>query len=143
MGGVGDQVDGGFVAGDEQQDGGGHQVRRGHAAAGAGVGGEGAEDAGAGVAAFGVDQVGQVGAHFLACLLLIEATARFAMELGFHVTLVTDATAALSPEMMHATHELNGSTYAQAIVTTEQLIAALGMPAPLGPTGPGGEVSRH
>ncbi|MFI1765904.1 isochorismatase family cysteine hydrolase [Streptomyces sp. NPDC020800] len=54
----------------------------------------------------------------------VEATARFAMELGYHVTLVRDATAALSAEMMHAAHELNGPTYAQAIVTTDQLVAA-------------------
>ncbi|GGU93731.1 isochorismatase [Streptomyces filipinensis] len=56
----------------------------------------------------------------------IEATARYAMELGYHVTLVTDATASLRPEMMHAAHRLNGPTYAQAIVTTDQLTAALG-----------------
>ncbi|RVU28123.1 cysteine hydrolase [Streptomyces antnestii] len=56
----------------------------------------------------------------------IEATARYAMELGYHVTLVTDATASFSPEMMHAAHRLNGPTYAQAIVTTDQLTAALG-----------------
>ncbi|MGW5280374.1 isochorismatase family cysteine hydrolase [Streptomyces collinus] len=59
----------------------------------------------------------------------VEATARFAMELGYHVTLVTDATAALSPDMMRAAHELNGPTYAQAIVTTDQLLAALGGPS--------------
>ncbi|MGW5479200.1 isochorismatase family cysteine hydrolase [Streptomyces sp. NPDC004008] len=38
----------------------------------------------------------------------VEATARFATELGYHVTLVRDATAALSPERMHAAHELTG-----------------------------------
>jgi len=38
----------------------------------------------------------------------IESSGRFAMELGYHVTLVRDATAAFSPEMMHAAHELNG-----------------------------------
>jgi nicotinamidase-related amidase len=32
------------------------------------------------------------------------------MELGYHVTLVTDATAAYSQEMMHAAHKLNGPT---------------------------------
>jgi hypothetical protein len=36
----------------------------------------------------------------------IESAGRFAMELGYHVTLVTDATAAFSPEMMHAAHKL-------------------------------------
>ncbi|HLZ66910.1 MAG TPA: isochorismatase family cysteine hydrolase [Aliidongia sp.] len=55
----------------------------------------------------------------------IESTARFAMELGYHVTLVRDATAALRPEMMHAAHELNGPTFAHAIRTTAELIAAL------------------
>ncbi|WP_266181390.1 isochorismatase family cysteine hydrolase [Dyella humicola] len=55
----------------------------------------------------------------------IECSARFASELGYHVTLVRDATAALSPELMHAAHELNGPTYAHAILTTEQLIASL------------------
>jgi nicotinamidase-related amidase len=47
------------------------------------------------------------------------------MELGYHVTLVTDATAAFSTEMMHAAHKLNGPTFAHAIVTTAELIAAL------------------
>ncbi|MCF4998577.1 isochorismatase family protein [Pseudomonas syringae] len=55
----------------------------------------------------------------------IEATARYATELGYHVTLVRDATAAFKPEMMHAAHELNGPTFAHSIVTTEQLIATL------------------
>ncbi len=55
----------------------------------------------------------------------IESTARFAMELGYHVTLVRDATAAFAPEMMHAAHQLNGPTFAHAIVTTEELIGIL------------------
>ena len=55
----------------------------------------------------------------------IEATARYAMELGYHVTLVRDATAAFRPEMMHAAHELNGPTYAHSIVSTHELIEAL------------------
>lgn len=55
----------------------------------------------------------------------IESTARFAMELGYHVTLVRDATAAFGPEMMRAAHELNGPTFAHAIVTTNELITAL------------------
>jgi nicotinamidase-related amidase len=36
------------------------------------------------------------------------ATASFAMELGYHGTLVRDATAAFQHELMHAAHELNG-----------------------------------
>ena len=55
----------------------------------------------------------------------IEATGRFAMELGFHVTLVTDATADFSAEAMHAAHVINGPAYAHAITTTDPLIAEL------------------
>lgn len=55
----------------------------------------------------------------------IDSTARFAMELGYHVTLVRDATAAFSHELMHAAHELSGPTFAHAILTTAELIAAL------------------
>lgn len=55
----------------------------------------------------------------------IESTARYAMDIGYHVTLVRDATAALSKKMMLAAHELNGPTYAHAILTTDELIAAL------------------
>ena len=55
----------------------------------------------------------------------IESTGRFGMELGYHVTLVTDATAAFSPEAMHAAHAINGPTFAHAIVTTDELIAQL------------------
>lgn len=55
----------------------------------------------------------------------IESTARFAMELGYHVTLVRDATAAFSAELMHAAHALNGPTFAHAIRTTAEVVAAL------------------
>jgi nicotinamidase-related amidase len=55
----------------------------------------------------------------------IESTGRFGMELGYHVTLVKDATAAFSQEAMHAAHAINGPTYAHSIVTTEELLARL------------------
>jgi nicotinamidase-related amidase len=55
----------------------------------------------------------------------IESTGRFAMELGYHVTLVRDATAAFSPEHMHAAHGLNGPTFAHAILSTHDLLASL------------------
>ncbi|MGF6732004.1 nicotinamidase-related amidase [Paraburkholderia youngii] len=55
----------------------------------------------------------------------IESTSRFAMELGYHVTLVRDATAAFTREMMRAAHELNGPTFAHEILTTAELVAAL------------------
>jgi nicotinamidase-related amidase len=55
----------------------------------------------------------------------IETTAKFASELGYHVTLVRDATAAGSPEAMHAAHELNGPTFAHAILKSKEVIASL------------------
>jgi nicotinamidase-related amidase len=73
--------------------------------------------------------------HIIAVGLLantcIESTSRFAMELGYHVTLVRDATAAFSHEMMHAAHHLNGPTFAHSILTTQELLARLpgAMPA--------------
>ncbi|MDM8177833.1 MULTISPECIES: isochorismatase family cysteine hydrolase [Olivibacter] len=67
--------------------------------------------------------------HVIAIGLLantcVEGTCRFAMELGYHVTLVKDATAAFTKEMMHAAHVLNGPTYAHLILTTEELVKAL------------------
>jgi nicotinamidase-related amidase len=70
----------------------------------------------------GIEKVIVVGLLANTC---IESTARFAMELGYHVTLVTDATAAFSHEAMHAAHALNGPTYAHAILATRGLVAAL------------------
>lgn len=55
----------------------------------------------------------------------IECTGRFASELGYHVTLVSDATAAFTREAMHAAHVLNGPTFAHAILTTRELVEAL------------------
>jgi nicotinamidase-related amidase len=55
----------------------------------------------------------------------IESTSRYGMELGYHVTLVRDATAAFKPEMMHAAHELNGPTFAHSITTTAELVQVL------------------
>ncbi|MFA8388201.1 MAG: isochorismatase family cysteine hydrolase [Pelagibaca sp.] len=56
----------------------------------------------------------------------IETSARYAAELGYHVTLVRDATAAMSPDAMHAAHAINGPTYAHAILTTAELLQKLG-----------------
>jgi nicotinamidase-related amidase len=55
----------------------------------------------------------------------IESTGRFAMELGYHVTLVKDATAAFSHDHMHAAHGLNGPTFAHSILRTSELLTAL------------------
>ncbi|MEY9882909.1 isochorismatase family cysteine hydrolase [Bradyrhizobium sp. USDA 329] len=55
----------------------------------------------------------------------IEATVRFAAELGYDVTVVKDAVADYSEEMMHAALEINMPNYASAIVTTDEIVAAL------------------
>jgi nicotinamidase-related amidase len=47
------------------------------------------------------------------------------MELGFHVTLVRDGTAARSQEAMHAALNIDGPTYAHAILTTAELVKAI------------------
>jgi nicotinamidase-related amidase len=57
----------------------------------------------------------------------VEATGRFGMELGYHVTLVSDATAAFNPEGMTAAR-VNGPMFAHATLTTNELLAALPEP---------------
>ena len=58
----------------------------------------------------------------------IEATVRFAAELGYDVTVVKDATADYSDEMMHAALDINMPNYASAIVSTEEIVAAIAAP---------------
>jgi nicotinamidase-related amidase len=55
----------------------------------------------------------------------IEATIRFAAELGYEVTMVKDATADYSDEMMHAALHINIPNYATTIVNTGQIVSAL------------------
>ncbi len=52
----------------------------------------------------------------------IEATVRFAAELGYEVTVVKDATADYSDEMMHAALDINLPNYASAILTTNEIV---------------------
>jgi nicotinamidase-related amidase len=52
----------------------------------------------------------------------VESTVRFAAELGYQVTMVKDATADYTDEMMHASLDLNIPNYASAIVTTDQIV---------------------
>ena len=52
----------------------------------------------------------------------IEATVRFAAELGYEVTVVKDATADYSDEEMHAALDINIPNYASAIVTTNEIV---------------------
>jgi len=63
--------------------------------------------------------------HEFSCSPLCGRRSHYASELGYHVTLVRDATAAFSPEAMHSAHEIDGPTFAHAIVTTAELIATL------------------
>lgn len=56
----------------------------------------------------------------------VEATGRRAAELGHHVTIVKDATAAFRWEEWRATIEANAPTFAHAVVSTEQAIAGFG-----------------
>jgi nicotinamidase-related amidase len=56
----------------------------------------------------------------------IEATVRFAAELGYDVTVVSDATADYSEEMMHAALALNMPNYANAIVKTKEIVDQIG-----------------
>ena len=51
----------------------------------------------------------------------VEATVRYAAELGYQVTMIKDATADYSNEEMHAALDVNIPNYASAIVTSEEL----------------------
>jgi ureidoacrylate peracid hydrolase len=55
----------------------------------------------------------------------VEATVRFAAELGYDVTMVKDATASYSDEEMHAAIDINIPNYANAIVTTNEIVASI------------------
>ena len=54
----------------------------------------------------------------------VEGTGRWALELGYSVTLAKDATAAFTKEWTHAAVELNGPLYAD-VLTTAQVIAGI------------------
>jgi len=55
----------------------------------------------------------------------VEATIRFAAELGYGVTMVRDATADYSDEEMHAALDVNIPNYASDIVTTDQVVSSI------------------
>jgi len=55
----------------------------------------------------------------------IEATARSAVDLGYHVTLVTDAVAAFSPKEHHKTVAEIYPLIAHAVLVTNQVVDAL------------------
>ena len=55
----------------------------------------------------------------------VEATIRFAAELGYEVTMVKDATADYSDVEMHAALDVNIPNYASAILTTNEVVASI------------------
>ena len=55
----------------------------------------------------------------------IEATVRYAAELGYDVTVVRDATADYSDEMMRAALDINIPNYASAVVTTKEVVNSI------------------
>jgi ureidoacrylate peracid hydrolase len=70
----------------------------------------------------GIHQLILIGLIAHTCL---EATARYAAELGYEVTVVKDATADYSDEFMHAALVSNLPNYANAIVTADQVVNSL------------------
>ena len=55
----------------------------------------------------------------------MEATVRYAAELGYDVTVIKDATADYSDEEMHAALDVNIPNYASAIGTTDEIVASI------------------
>jgi ureidoacrylate peracid hydrolase len=72
----------------------------------------------------GIHQVIVIGLIAHTC---IEATVRFAAELGYDVTVVRDATADYTDEMMHAALDINLPNYANAIVSTTEVVDAISL----------------
>jgi ureidoacrylate peracid hydrolase len=55
----------------------------------------------------------------------VEATVRYAAELGYEVTVVQNATASYSDEHMHSALEVNIPNYASALVTTSEIVGVI------------------
>ena len=55
----------------------------------------------------------------------VEATVRYAAELGYEVTMVKDATADYSDNEMHAALEVNLPNYASAMASTNEIVDAI------------------
>ena len=88
----------------------------------------------------------QRGLHQLIVMGLIahicmEATVRYAAELGYEVTAVQDATASDSAEAMHAVLAVTIPNSARAMVTTNEVVDALAAVHPCGIRAPGLNVS--
>src|SRR5262249_39790345 len=70
----------------------------------------------------GVHQLVVVGLLAHTC---VESTVRFGAELGYEITMVKDATASFTQEQMHAALEINLPNYASAIVSADEIVAAI------------------
>jgi ureidoacrylate peracid hydrolase len=75
-------------------------------------------------------QLEKHGIHHLIIIGLIahtcvEATVRYAAELGYDVTVGKDATADYSDEAMHAALDINIPNYAGAVVTTDEIVDSI------------------
>jgi ureidoacrylate peracid hydrolase len=70
----------------------------------------------------GIRQIIVVGLIAHTC---VEATVRFAAELGYDVTMVRDATADYSDVEMHAALDVNIPNYANALVTAAEIVTSL------------------
>lgn len=55
----------------------------------------------------------------------VEATVRYAAELGYEVTVVKDATADYSDKEMHAALDINIPNYADAVVTAAEIVDSI------------------
>jgi nicotinamidase-related amidase len=55
----------------------------------------------------------------------VESTVRYGAELGYDVTVVKDATADYSEEMMRAALDINIPNYASAVVTTGEIVTLI------------------
>jgi nicotinamidase-related amidase len=71
---------------------------------------------------YGITRVVIIGMRANTC---IDTTARYAQELGYHVTLIRDAIGAFSRDEMNITFDVNAPTYAHAILTTNEFLNAL------------------
>lgn len=70
----------------------------------------------------GIDHIVLAGMRANTC---IDSTARYGVELGYHVTLIKDGIAAFTWEEINATTGINFPHYGHALLTTEEFIATI------------------
>lgn len=71
----------------------------------------------------GIDRVVIAGVRANTC---VDTTGRYAVELGYHATLISDAIAAFSWDEMKATIETNWPAFGHAVHTTDEFLTAIG-----------------